>query len=220
MNFYVTLVFLGIILVSLSLVWVILDKKKAFGFARSFEDKKQELVEIINDAEQMIEELNRFSDYIVTQMDLKNEELRMNLKNADEDIKNLVQKAQSVKMSIAAGSVKEEAKLEYKTAAVVNGSVPEMPPLPVDMAVKQNSVPAAESTDNGNTAHTPVYQQPRQIQRKSEKVIPINNRYGEVLHLAKSGLSELEIARTLNMGKGEVELILGINKNLRGARYG
>ena len=213
MNFYVTLIFLGIILVSLSLIWVILDKKKVFGFAKNFEDKKQELVEIINDAEQMIEELNKFSDYIVTQMDLKNEELRMNLRNADEDIKNLAQKAQSVRMSIASSTMKEEAKLEYTTAAVVNGSMPEMSAMPVDIMIKQNSELAAESMAIDSGAYTFAYQPPRQTQRKTEKVIPINNRYSEVLRLAKSGLSELEIAKSLNMGKGEVELILGINKN-------
>ena len=213
MNFYVTLVFLGIILVFLSLIWVILDKKKVFGFTKNFEDKKQELVEIINDAEQMIEELNKFSDYIVTQMDLKNEELRMNLRNADEDIKNIALREQSVRMSIAGSSMKEEAKLEYTTAAVVNGSMPVMSAIPVDIMIRQNSEFSTETMDLDKVAHTHVYQPPRQTQRKTEKVVPINNRYSEVLRLAKSGLSELEIAKTLNMGKGEVELILGINKN-------
>lgn len=92
MNFYVSLVFFGILLILFSLAWIILDKKKAFGFMRSLDEKKQELVEIINDAEQMIEELNKFSDYIVTQMDLKNEELMKKLRIAEEGINNLGKK--------------------------------------------------------------------------------------------------------------------------------
>lgn len=214
MNFYVTLVFLGIILVFLSLIWVILDKKKVFSFTKNFEDKKQELVEIINDAEQMIEELNKFSDYIVTQMDLKNEELSLNIKNADEDIKNLIHKAQSVTLNIAGSTQKEEAAPVYKTAAVVNGSISEISPMAVEINIsKQNSEPANDTPYLNNTAAKTTYQPPRQTVRKTEKVIPINNRYTEVLRLSKSGMGELEIAKSLNMGKGEVELILGINKN-------
>ena len=95
-QFYVSLIFIGILLITFSLILVLLDKKKVFGFARNYERKKQELIEIINDAEQMIEELNKFSDYIVTQMDFKNEELRLNLKKADENIKSLAIKAHDV----------------------------------------------------------------------------------------------------------------------------
>lgn len=212
MNFYVTLIFSGIMIVAFSLIWVVLDKKNVFGFTNNLENKKQELVEIINDAEQMIEELNRFSDYIVTQMDIKNEELRMNLRNADEEIKTLAQKAHSVIESVAGSSVNEEA-VEYKPAAVVNGSMTESVAMPADITFRQNSGLAIESVNFDKSIYKPTYQTPRQAARKTEKVVHINNRYSEVLRLAESGLNELDIAKTLKMGKGEVGLILGINKN-------
>lgn len=213
MNFYATMVFLGIVLVVFSLIWVALEKKRVFNFTRGFEDKKQELTEIINDAEQMIEELNRFSDYIVTQMDLKNEELSMNLRKAEEEIKLLGQKAQSVKISAPENAVPEEAKAEYKPAAVVYGTAGEAAPMPVEVVSRQAGEYAAEKTSFDKIVYKPVYQPPRQPARKAEKVIPINNRYSEVLRLSESGLSEPDIAKKLNMGKGEVSLILGINKN-------
>jgi hypothetical protein len=46
----------------------------------------------------------------------------------------------------------------------------------------------------------------------SNNVIPINSKYAEVLMLSEEGLSEIEIAKKLGMGKGEVELVLGMNK--------
>jgi DNA-binding NarL/FixJ family response regulator len=212
MNFYAVMVFLGSVLVAISLILVFLDKKKVFSFTSRFEDKKQELVGIINDAEEMIEELNKFSDYIVTQMDLKNEELRVNLRNAEEEIRELKLKAQSFGMSMA-GSAAAEAKLEYRPAAVVNAGMPAADAIPVEIMPGQSGEPAAARMDFDSPAYKPAIRPTRQAPKKPEKVIPINNRYSEVLRLSESGLSELDIAKLLNMGKGEVGLILGINKN-------
>ncbi|NTV88860.1 MAG: hypothetical protein HGA22_00620, partial [Clostridiales bacterium] len=95
-QFYIIMLFVGIILMVFLTVWTILDKKKVFKVVKEFDRKKGELVEIIGDAEQMIEELNKFSDYIVTQMDIKDEELRSNIKKADEQIRNIGIKAQNL----------------------------------------------------------------------------------------------------------------------------
>lgn len=199
MNFYASLIFLGIILILLSMAWVIADKKKVFGAARDLDRKKQELVEIINDAEQMIEELNKFSDYIVTQMDLKNGELEANLKSAQENIKRLGEQAQSISMAEKQPEIRryEETAKEDKSIAVsVAGTL---------------SSTAAEILLHD--ASNPLMHLNRQPVKKSEKVIHINNKYSEVVRLAAEGFSELEIAKSLNMGKGEVALILGVNRN-------
>ena len=44
-------------------------------------------------------------------------------------------------------------------------------------------------------------------------VMPLNIRHKEVLELAENGMNDTEIAKKLNMGKGEVQLILGMTKN-------
>lgn len=49
--------------------------------------------------------------------------------------------------------------------------------------------------------------------KKPEKIIQIKNKYTEVIRLAEKGMGQVDIARMLNMGKGEVELILGLNRN-------
>jgi hypothetical protein len=46
-GFYVSMIFLGIILVIFSLVCIYLDKKKVFGLFKSYNAKKQELSEAL-----------------------------------------------------------------------------------------------------------------------------------------------------------------------------
>ncbi|NLK86364.1 MAG: hypothetical protein GX279_02600, partial [Clostridiaceae bacterium] len=48
--------------------------------------------------------------------------------------------------------------------------------------------------------------------KRREKVIPFSNRYSEVLRLSNEGMGDLQIAKSLNMGKGEVELIIGLKR--------
>jgi hypothetical protein len=82
-QFYLGFIIIGILLIIIPFVWFIINKKKSNDYMNLLEEKKNELLGIINDAEQMIEELNRFSDYIVTQIDLKNEQLWNNFNKLD-----------------------------------------------------------------------------------------------------------------------------------------
>lgn len=229
-GFYVSMIFIGILLVLFSLACIFIDKKKVFSFNRNFDDRKQELVEIINDAEQMIEELNKFSDYIVKQMDLKNEQLCRNLKAAEDKVNELgerakaaVSEAEAVSRPVAARQMDEaaskdcmsirepvaEAEVHTHTMAVNSGvletaSAQRIPGLNVE-SVKYPPAHPGPAVDHANNplAHPA---------KKNEKVIPLNNKYSEVIRLSQEGLHALEIAKRLNLGKGEVELILGLRK--------
>ena len=48
--------------------------------------------------------------------------------------------------------------------------------------------------------------------KRADKVIPLKNKYSEVIRLSGEGLQSTAIAQKLNMGKGEVELILGLRR--------
>ncbi len=219
-QFYVSLIFIGIVMVSFSLILILLDKNKAFSFIRNYEKKKQELVEIINDAEQMIEELNKFSDYVVTQMDFKNEELSINLKKAHEEIKALTQRTQGnskvteeVK-AVYKAEIKEETKpeanMQIRENVAVNGNYNAPAKLQEPMP-KLNSNVETENQNSEKSGLNRANAYKNQAGR-SDKIIPINNKYNEVLRLSKSGMAEVDIARRLNMGKGEIQLILELNK--------
>lgn len=215
-QFYVSLIFIGIVLVSLSLILVLLDKNKAFSFIKNYENKKQELVEIINDAEQMIEELNKFSDYVVTQMDFKNEELSVNLKKAREEIMMLSQKShnncelEEVKEAEVNEKLKAEINIPVRQDIAVNGNY-KTQAVVHEPLFKLNSDIEIESLNYEKSALNTVASYKTQVAR-TDKVIPINNKYNEVLKLSKCGMAESDIARRLNMGKGEIQLILELNK--------
>lgn len=86
-QFYLGFIIIGILLIIIALIWFIINKKKSSDYMNLLEKKKYELLGIMNDAEQMIEELNRLSDYIVTQIDLKNEQLWNNFSKLDKLVK-------------------------------------------------------------------------------------------------------------------------------------
>jgi DNA-binding NarL/FixJ family response regulator len=169
-QFYVCIIFIGIMLILVSLGMIAYDRKKGYDNSTKLIDKKEELETIISDADQMINEMNKFSDYIVTQMELKNEEMSTSLKMFEEKYNQLNTRNSQSNME----------------STVVQ-----------PMAVNANS----------------VISQVNKIQHKiNEKVVPINNKYKRVIQLSEKGISNTEIAKSLNMGKGEVQLILEMNK--------
>ena len=217
-GFYVSLVFLGAILVIFSLACVFLDKKKVFNFIKSFDDKKQELIDILNDAEQMIEELNKFSDYIVNQMDLKNEELSKNLKLSQDKVNVLSEKARSI--SSQAGTINQKEVTECTEAVLKASAIPAASEKAYSAEEPAIEVPAAVAVNGGvldefRLSATNFKFDSASVtasSKKVEKVVPINNKYSEVIRLSQEGMQSLEIAKRLYIGKGEVELILGLRK--------
>lgn len=210
-GFYVSMIFLGMLLIIVSLISIFLDKRKVFSFIKGFDEKKLELSEIIGDADQMINELNRFSDYIVTQMDLKSEELNRNLREAEIRVHSLNERISTV--SVATDAVPESEidlmgteidVIETEIAYAVNSvsmNTGAINSLPLSTA---DAVSVAYGRSEGLKSTVAV--------KKSDKVIPFNSRYSEVVRLAGEGLGSLDIARKLHMGKGEVELIIGLRK--------
>ncbi|MGE5615200.1 MAG: DUF6115 domain-containing protein [Bacillota bacterium] len=194
-GFYVSMIFLGILFVITSMVFLLFDKRKAFEFSKSFDEKKQELAEIISDAEQMIEELNKFSDYIVNQVDIKSEQLDKNLKDAETRIHELSEKAAAISASVAAA-----VNAEKSPAAVAARKMDIQPVIPP--VIQERRI-------NGGLGVPDAY---AAAAEKNEKVIPFRNKYSEVLRLSREGMGNLDIAKSLNIGKGEVELIVGLRK--------
>lgn len=207
-QFFISLIVLGIVLIIVALVGIAYDRKKSRDAFESIDAKRDELTGIVNDAELMIDELNRFSDYIVTQMDIKNEEMNNVLKSVEERIGNikgrLNESAEAVQMPV-----------DMPVDMVVNGNGS-------DVLVKskiekiQQEIEEPEETVikqevNITSSRSAISSYKIQSNYKNN-VIPINSKYAEVLMLAEEGLSEIEIAKKLGMGKGEVELVLGMNK--------
>jgi len=199
------MIFIGIVLVLVSLVLILIDRKNVFVFKNSADEKKKELIEIISDAEQMIEELNRFSGYIVDQMDLKNDELNRNIMEAEQKINALIDKVrrtsegQAKSLQLAAETVKAAVSVSHELTDIYEAEKADGARAYI-AASPAGSVAAAYSRNSARNAA-----------RKKDNVIQFN-KYQEVLRLSREGMDELEIAKNLNMGKGEVELIIGLRR--------
>ncbi len=72
--FYVSIIFIGILLVIGSLIFIAIDKVNGKDYFKEFDRKKEEMFNLIQDSEEMIQELNKMSDYVVTMISEKNQE--------------------------------------------------------------------------------------------------------------------------------------------------
>jgi hypothetical protein len=213
-GFYVSLIFLGILLSVISLILIVIDKKNVFVFNKAFDDKKQELAEIINDAEQMIDELNRFSDYIVSQIDVKNEELNANIKSAEDRIRAMEERAG------AAAGIRRTVDVKIEDDGIIDAAKEsdDHGTGSTDVAEPKDDVASGVPQEFVNTpekameAYNMNKSSAVSFASKKDKVIPFNSKYSEVLRLSKEGKEGTEIAKSLKMGKGEVELIIGLKR--------
>ena len=197
-HFYVSIIFLGIILIVIAFIWIIYDRKKYYDNTKRLDKKREELVNIISDAEQMVEELNKFSDYIVTRMDIKNEELCTSLKALEERASK-----------VSSENIEKQGTKVYHSENVVNGILNDVQSESSPILDLKSDLIMDNIDYNNDFIYEPNVKQQVKV---NEKVIPINSKYKEVVQLANRGLSDTEIAKQLNLGKGEIQLILGINR--------
>lgn len=210
-GFYVSMVFLGIIFIVVSLAFIIFDKRSSSGMLKTMDEKNRDITAIINDAEQMTEELNKFSDYILTQIEEKNQELQKSLIAAEDRILKLEGYNTGTKAepyTNGAARAPEADRIARNNGTGTNG-------INVTTGTAVTKTSAANTT--GNTGRgiddaksgigTDVTA--RQIAPAASKM---SGKHEMVIKLFKDGLNETEIARELNMGKGEIQLILELNK--------
>jgi len=170
--FYVCIILTGIFIVCFALIWMVVEKKKVRDYRLDIDERRYELEQVIEDAEQLLTELNNFSSYIVNRLEEKQQGIEALINKVDE-----------------------------KIGAYNNYG------LRIDTVVTQ-----AKQVDAGNQSEKlneqisekkNVYTPP---ERKG-KLISLDDRKHEIIKLYKKGISSTEIARMLNMGKGEIELI-------------
>lgn len=185
MNFYISMIFWGITLVIAALMWIFFDRKREEDYSKKLEAKKEELIGVINDAEQMIEEMNRFSDYVVSQMDAKSSELSLTPDRLEKKL----------------GGAERERVMEAPAAEAEA----------LDTDIGRECAAKAEPAEIGEIREPAAVQQ-NPGPRTGHHVISLSGRHREVLQMHDRGMDETEIARELNVGKGEIQLILELNR--------
>jgi hypothetical protein len=195
-SFYSSIMFIGIILIIISLIWIFLDRSRAHDTELRLDEKKAELVRIISDAEMMVEELNKFSDYVATQIEEKNKEISDKFKEFENRIYSM-----ELEVSSRCDNIKANIENIGNNLVDVNHMGEKASNSDVVQEISEEQQVPKTRGRKGNSQ-----------KKVKDNVISINSKHNEVIMLAQEGLNETEIARKLNMGKGEIQLILGVNR--------
>ncbi|MCL2741171.1 MAG: hypothetical protein FWE70_03555, partial [Oscillospiraceae bacterium] len=179
--------------------------------------KRDDLERLIEDADQMISEMNRFSDYVITQMDMKRVEMgfrpgHARFRDADgpppseESINRAVETIRAV---TGTATDADASKREHSAAQAREGR--EAPSAERAKAVR----PIIKAGRGGGRLDMTIGEDDSAL-RKAEagqRAAPApSKRDGEIVTLYAQGLSETDIAKRLKIGKGEVALVLGLRK--------
>ncbi len=206
--FYVTIIFLGVILVAVSLFLILMDRANGKDFFKEFDRKKDEMFGLIQDSEEMIHELNRMSDYVVTVISEKNQEFFKKAKDMDDQDKveekpvNQIQQQKQIEEPII--STPELSTEVDKINQQINQDIQ-----------KLTNIQSYKNMQSGikqqNEANDEIIDTREDIEKPSKLVL--NSRRKQVLHLIEQGFSNDEIAEKMKMGKGEIGLIRGLSSS-------
>lgn len=180
-SFFSGLVTIGICLIIVSIVMVMLDRKRDLDEKNEIVSLKNELRELLEDSSDMVDELNRFSDYIVNKVDEKCSEFNKIMSDSNVTIKPLNEEVSKAK------SVQDNSEHVYKTVEELEKS--EF--LDDEIAFSDEIQPISPKPEESTTSK--------------------NQKHDEVMKLFEAGMTDSDIAKALNMGKGEVQLIVGLN---------
>jgi len=180
----------SVFLVIFSLIFLLLFKRWSKCEIARVEKKKKELEEILNTADQMIDELNRFSDYVITNLEEKSSAVEEMVFSLENKINNNKEYLESIKP------------LEIKEQKIVKAKT----------IIPFQSRASTEVNTNWYTNKKNVPNESRNLKLQAN-----SSKTAQILQLAKNGLNETEIARKLNVGRGEIQLVLGMSKGIREA---
>ncbi|NLL67033.1 MAG: hypothetical protein GX236_04950 [Clostridiaceae bacterium] len=173
--FFTCIIFVGSGLTLFALLLMLYEKKRLHDYRGDLKEGKDALIKVIEDAEELISEMNRFSDYAVTQIEEKNNILLDSIAEAD------------LKIQILDSMVMEE-----ETSCREPLLTPVYDEASIDRILEEDK---------------PVKDENKPDYANKGKVLTFDLKRREIIKLAKAGKDSTEIARLLNCGKGEIELI-------------
>lgn len=173
--FFVCIILIGSGITIFALILLLAEKHRLHDYRIDIKDKKNDLIKVIEDAEDLISEMNRYSDYVVTQIEDKHNALSKSIEDADLKIEFM-------------NSLSNVKTLDYISPSYDEASV--------EKIIEEEQLEPAKSTNAV----------------KKGKVLTFDLKRREIIKLAKSGLDSTEIARRLNCGKGEIELIAKLGR--------
>lgn len=169
--FYICIILIGVLMIGVAMIWMVIDKKKARDYRLDLDERRHELQQAIEDAEQLLDELNNFSNYIVTRMEEKQQDVEDVVNLVDEKL-DLFDQLKDVYLEVSASDA--------------------------ELTMVNNATEVSLNTDE-------LFDQP--VSAIKGKIIPFDEKKRAAIKLCQDGMDSTEIAKMLNMGKGEIELI-------------
>jgi hypothetical protein len=177
---------IGIITVMTVVIMIFLDKLKGDDIYFNIDVKEQEIKKVIEDAEEILSELNFTSDVIV--------------KEIEEKINNLNNIYRGVNDSIAKINTRPAVEQQIFQQPIIQQQ-PVMEPQP-QRAVEKTTVPVKFKPITLSAQN-----KSNEINEKHEKS---KSKQEMIFNLADQGTSIVDIAKKMNLGQGEVSLILSL----------
>jgi DNA-binding NarL/FixJ family response regulator len=175
----------SIILFVFSIIAFIIGRKWSVREGQRVERKKKEIEAILESADQMINELNNFSDYVID-----------SLKEQAQEVKNMLMELED-QMQFS----KRELLLQKEEISELN-EYQKLRPFINKNVLAYNKM---------KTSHLGDYVKTKKLTRDIASLSPKSK---EILSLSADGLNETEIAKRLNIGRGEIQLILGMQSSV------
>lgn len=235
-----TLVLVSIFLaIALSVFgFVMLLKYRHFGNdkAELLDQKLNSVNRALDSCEKMIDELNKLSDYIISNVEQKSSELKGIIDTADEKISaiNNIQTQPHfeavLKPETPATAENTEVNPLIKLSGRFRKNTAELHKKEMTIS-EENIVVTPKAAANAYKANADLINPPKEEEppkyivdtvvidennqgrdRGKMYAFVVSSKAKDVIELSKQGLNTTEIAKRLGIGKGEIELILGIKK--------
>jgi DNA-binding NarL/FixJ family response regulator len=180
-----------------------MDKVNGKDFFKEFDRKKDEMYNLIQDSEEMVQEFNRMSDYVVSVISEKNQEFFNKSSNIN------MQKS-SIKIEQAPTQESQELANQVQDELILPSTESIKP-----SKMSENTTPPSKEEDierlvNKQFSHKEVSNNDLLDVGKSK--LALNSRRREVLQMIEQGLSNDEISDKLKIGKGEIRLIRDLSR--------
>jgi hypothetical protein len=185
---------LAIFVLFLSMVFLMIIRKWSAREIKRIDKKKNEIEEMLLSADQMIDELNRFSDYMIGHIEEKVQEAENLISQIDNKIDNRQMAIQA--QSFSTKIIQEKLQISPNQA---------------EKASAKTIIPFTNKSSAVNLGKMQMYTRAGITGgRPSDNLLTSNLKTKQILSLSEKGFDEAEIAKMLNIGRGEIQLILGM----------
>lgn len=192
---------LAILVLIVSILFFTATRKWSVREIQRIENKKKEIEEILGSADQMIDELNRFSDYMITCIEDKVREIKSMMVKIDV-------KVDSSRTMMAQQAIVEQKGSNPRCDEENNEAERNISKTIVPFSNKGIAFNANKIYSYSNYSKASLTEN-----RAVDKIINSNMKSKQIISLAEKGFSETEIARKLNVGRGEIQLVLGMKNS-------